>query len=595
MTKHTNQLASMNNKISNFLIFFFSLILIISSGGGADFAEYSKWTEYFSDANLDIFKNDPKNFNGIPLIQWQYGVGLLASIPNKIIIIFNSLFDETINTSSKAILRTSLISAGICLINLLLLFFIITRYIKDKLIVLFLFFSFFLFTPAGYYINKFSSENWSNFLILLAICIIELNKNNFFKKEFTASILIGVINYFLILVKLTNIMICMSLVIVFIATLFRKKSKSKINLQHIIYNLILLAILPFLAIIMMSIYHYTINNNIFLSPYNIIDDPFLSFNFKNLKIFEILFSPLHGMIFYHPFLIFCFFILLKKIFENFEKKNFTSFDNFIILTVVFSFLFQLFIQSAFFTWWLGTGTFGSRAFSGVSILIFYMIIQIFNKENFIVKKKFSLILLILISLYQSYILSLGETNFRDISSLIENRYDGFNNQNFEINQFYLISTILMILMTCIFFKFILRLKNNLLILFLLISLSFLSYLLLFFQYPNRIYLIPFIFIIALFLSLGNYTNFKIQSPVLKKNFNFILLGGFLTIFIVSIFHQTMLFSDFNSIKIDNYSDAKKFGCREWKSTYLEYSQIPNYNFEKSILLDALKRNKCLIN
>ena len=303
MTKHTNQLASMNNKISNFLIFFFSLILIISSGGGADFAEYSKWTEYFSGTNLDIFKNDPKNFNGIPLIQWQYGVGLLASIPNKIIIIFNSLFDESIDTSSKAILRTSLISAGICLINLLLLFFIITRYIKDKLIVLFLFFSFFLFTPAGYYINKFSSENWSNFLILLAICIIELNKNNFFKKEFTASILIGFINYFLILVKLTNIMIGISLVIVFIATLFRKKSKSKINLQRIIYNLILLAILPFLAIIMMSIYHYTINNNIFLSPYNIIDDPFLSFNFKNLKIFEILFSPLHGMIFYHPFLI----------------------------------------------------------------------------------------------------------------------------------------------------------------------------------------------------------------------------------------------------------------------------------------------------
>ena len=93
---------------------------------------------------------------------------------------------------------------------------------------------------------------------------------------------------------------------------------------------------------------------------------------KILKFLEILFSPLHGMIFYHPVLLFSFFYLLKKILFN---KIFINPNNLIGLSVVFAFLGQLLMQSAFFIWWEGTGTYGSRTFSGVSVLIFYSLLK----------------------------------------------------------------------------------------------------------------------------------------------------------------------------------------------------------------------------
>ena len=78
-----------------FLIIFFSLIVIITSGRGADFSEYSKWAEYFSSFNFELLSEYPKSIKGTPLVQWQYGVGILAGIPHKLFgigYILDSLF-----------------------------------------------------------------------------------------------------------------------------------------------------------------------------------------------------------------------------------------------------------------------------------------------------------------------------------------------------------------------------------------------------------------------------------------------------------------------------------------------------------------------
>ena len=48
-------------KYEYFLLIFFSLIIIITSGRGADFGEYSKWTEYFSSFNFEILSEYPKS------------------------------------------------------------------------------------------------------------------------------------------------------------------------------------------------------------------------------------------------------------------------------------------------------------------------------------------------------------------------------------------------------------------------------------------------------------------------------------------------------------------------------------------------------
>jgi hypothetical protein len=209
-------------KYEYFLLIFFSLIVIITSGRGADFVEYSKWTEYFSSFNLEILSEYPKSIKGTPLVQWQYGVGILGGIIHRLFgvgYILDSFFDPFHHES----VRASIIASVICLINFLLLIFILKKYLKNNLYLLAIFFSFFLFTPAGYYFNKFSTESWSILLILLSLTISEINKKNFKKLIYVAPIIIGIINYFLILVKATNILICLSLVVIFATTIPKNK------------------------------------------------------------------------------------------------------------------------------------------------------------------------------------------------------------------------------------------------------------------------------------------------------------------------------------------------------------------------------------
>ena len=401
--------------------------MILTSGRGADFGEYSRWAEYFTEFDLSLWDEYSKSINGKPLIQWQYGVGLIGAIPNKLFGI-ETFIERFFDPAHHISIRASILSSILCLINFSLLIFLLKRHINNNLYLLLIFFSFFLFTPAGYYFNKFSTESLSIFLILMSLTVSEVNKNKFKNSHYIAPLMIAIINYFLILVKATNIFTCLCLVIIFISTIPKKKLIFSINYKYIIKTLFILAIIPFVAVTMMSIYHFIINGNILLSPYNITDYPFASLDFKNLKTLEILFSPLHGMIFYHPVLLFSFFYLCKKILSN---KGFLNEKNLICLGVVFAFLGQLLMQSAFFIWWEGTGTYGSRTFSGISVLIFYSLLKFKKEIKLIYQNNFFIFIVILITIYQSYLLGLGETSFKNLDSFLNNRQDLFDRDSFQ--------------------------------------------------------------------------------------------------------------------------------------------------------------------
>ena len=579
-------------KYEYFLLIFFSLIIIITSGRGADFGEYSKWTEYFSSFNFEILSEHPKSAKGTPLVQWQYGVGILAGIPHKLFgigYILDSFFDPHHHGS----IRASIIAGMICVINFLLLIFILKKYLKNNFYLIILFFSFFLFTPAGYYFNKFSTESWSIFLILLSLAISEINKKNFKKFIYVTPIMIGIINYFLILIKATNISICLSLVVIFATTIPKEKFIFSNNYKYILKTLFILAVIPFIAVFMMSTYHFIINGSIFLSPYNISDYPFASLDFKNLKTLEILFSPLHGMIFYHPILLFSFFYLSKKILFC---KVFLNTKNLIGLSVIFAFSFQIFIQSAFFIWWEGTGTFGSRTFSGVSLLIFYALLRFKDNINFLKLNSFYIFLIFLFVMYQSYILGLGETNFKSLSSFFKNEQDLFDRPKFQKNNEILFFSIVAILFFSFFLKKNFKLKKLFFLSWFLILITFVSYIaIISFQYNNRPYLLPIILLISFITTKYHEEIFSITISFYKKLPYLTAFYGFLIVFITSIFFQFTLFTQLKEVADNNYTNGKSFSCSDWQASYYEYLQIPGYNYEKSVLLNFLERNKCLFN
>ena len=214
----------MNNELTLrdyyfFLIFLFLSILIITSGGGPDYKQYLIWSEYFSTLDLNIFSEYPKSSNGLPLVAWYYGVGLLSSILTKI------LFIKDVATTMKVS------SVLLTIINVALFYKIAVNYKISKFSFLFLISITYLLLPAGFYFNKYSTETWTIFLTLLSIFLIEYDIKNFkdLRKGSLASF--GIILYFLILIKITNVFLCLALLLIFYVKKFDEVPINKKNFR----------------------------------------------------------------------------------------------------------------------------------------------------------------------------------------------------------------------------------------------------------------------------------------------------------------------------------------------------------------------------
>jgi hypothetical protein len=265
------------------------------------------------------------------------------------------------------------------------------------------------------------------------------------------------------------------------------------------------------------------------------------------------------------------------------------------LSVIFAFLGQLLMQSAFFIWWEGTGTFGSRTFSGVSVLIFYSLLKFKEDIKLISLNHFYIFLVFLIAIYQSYMLGLGETSFKNLNSFFTNKQDLFDRVDFQKNNEILFFSIILILLFSFCLKITFQLKKIFFLIWFLTLITFLSYLtLLLFQYFNRPYLLPLILLTSFLITKYYEKIFLMIFSFYKKLSHLISLYIFLAVFIISIFFQITLFSQLKAIASDSYIGGKKFNCAEWVGSYKEYLQIPGYNYEKSVLLNFLKKNKCFI-
>jgi hypothetical protein len=298
------------------------------------------------------------------------------------------------------------------------------------------------------------------------------------------------------------------------------------------------------------------------------------------------------MIFYHPVTLFSFFYLLKKILFC---RIFLDAKNLIGLSVIFAFLFQLLIQSAFFIWWEGTATYGSRTFSGVSILTLYALLKYKDNFKFLTLNKFYIFLIFLFTIYQSYMLGLGETSFKSLSSFFTNKQDLFDRYDFQKNNEILLFFIIIILSFSFFLKSFFKLKKLFFLIWFLVLVTFVSYVaLLLFQYNNRPYLLPIILFISFVTTKYHEEIFLYIVSFYKKLSYLIPLYIFLMFFIISIFFQTTLFTQLRGVTNDNYINGKSFSCIDWYASYGEYLQIPGYSYEKSVLLSFLKKNKCLL-
>lgn len=530
---------------SNF--FFISILLFLGalSGGGADTLQYWEWTKYFQNFEINSFNNLGKSTNGLPLSSWYYGSGIIPALINKILLIegeiakkINSLLLTFINLF---LLRNILIEKKIYGLNNL------------ALICLFL-----IFFPGGYYVNKLSSEAWTVFFTLASLYFIEKKtKKNLIFYSFN----IGICIYFLLLIKPNNIFLCVSLILIFYI-----KKMNNFNLKNLFskkfLNIQILTFFLILGICLILIYQKILLGNYFESFYSFGDENVKSFNLKNFKAFEVLFSSWHGLIFYHPLYLilnfYLFFLLFKKDIDSNLKK--------LITINLLVFLLQILIQSSWAFWWMGTGTYGARAFAGTSVITLYSLISI-QKIKILPNKLFLMLFIILLT-WNSFLIYFGETNFISYESFFE-----------KIFRNHSIILIIKLLLISVFLYIIIKIynKNNLIFLnYILISTSiflFLSNIYSAYNLKKIIYLIIAVFFLYLF-----YFFFNIKNYFFKKKF---LSIPFLIILFFSLNAQFQLLNDFNNHKTENYKTGVNFNCMELKGTLEEYDKYKKFDEEKA--------------
>ena len=553
-----------------FFLFLFLSILVITSGGGPDYTHYLIWSEYFSTSNLSVFSDYPKSKNGLPLVHWYYGVGL-----------FTSFLSKTFFIKGLAIMKTS--SALLTIINIILFYKICKKYEISKFNFLFFISIAYLMLPGGFYINKYSTETWTIFLTLISIFSIEHNSKSAKDFDITSSILFGITLYFLILIKITNVFLASALLLIFYVKKFGKNKIDKKNIFKYIKILFFGSSFILAALIFLAIYHKLLNGSFFGSAYNLGNADFSYFSITNFKLFEVIFSTWHGLLFYHPFYLLSIIILLIVFFKkNLIKDN----SRWIVLIVSMLTIIHLIIHSSLSAWWWGLGTYGARGLSGVSILTFYAILNI--KDNFKSIKLNTIfkILILLILAHQTYMLSLGETNFYTITD-----YFSFFKTKLSLTLFFII---IFILISIIIFQKIYKYSFYKYLQFSLISMAFFAAITTLFFNNDKPYLmlsLAALFSYFLAYSIQNYNHKinKFSGNLIHK----ITSIFFVLLFLYSIFSQTILFSQYQINSKPNFISGKSFSCSDSIETLLEYNNLPNYQDEKREWLNFLKESGCI--
>ena len=182
---------------------------------------------------------------------------------------------------------------------------------------------------------------------------------------------------------------------------------------------------------------------------------------------------------------------------------------------------------------------------------------------------------------------------KNLNSFLSNKQDLFDRNSFQKDNIILFFSIFFIILLSLYLKISLKINKLFFLICVLVLTTIIAYLaLLLFQYNNRPYLLPLIFLISFTFTKYHKNIFSITTYYLKRLPNFMSLYLLLLVFVISIFFQLIFFSQLKSVPLNDNIKGKNFSCVDWAASYNEYLQIPGYNYEKFVLLNFLEKNKC---
>ena len=537
-----------------FLLLSFMAILttltILNTGPGPDSGRYKDWAEFFQSKNLGSFSDYPmRAASGQPLLSWSYGPGLIWSSLTTIF-------------STGTVISPETAGRVLGLLNLFL-GFLLMQAIPKKSIRAKLTFTILLLscTPVGFYFNRLSTEGLTiTCLLIFFIAVNSIRTNRYL------GLIAGISLYFLLLIRpsyLPVICLLISYLIIEVSA-FNKK-----------FRTILFVVVP----VLMGVY-FTVRVNVLLTgqfsgAYDGRDDKYSLISFRHLRLYEVLFSPWHGLLIYCPLFLILFRLVTKTLVIEITNSQYRQ--SLKLLVGIGTFVITLITQSAWAGWWMGRGTYGARQFTGVSIIMF---IVLFNSERQIIQNKHAAhCIFIFLTIFGTSIYLLGESNFNTYQSLVSHVSSKLVEN---------MVTIMAIAFATLTIKVILDFAKIHIQLFDLTLISLLSYLVL---ETSKNFRSVSLSVFFSFLIVGLYANHKSRSTVTKFGTK-ILIVVLMFVMIQSIDSQLFLINQLRLKSLITNGETQDIYCPEWMASLNEYNFVEGFANSKRDLFLFLQRMGC---
>jgi len=374
----------------------FSFLLYSLSRIGADFHKYIEWANAFNLNDIFELGGDTLSPMGVPVSQWNFGLGLLFSLARE--------FPGSLSSSGALFL------GWIFAIIFWWAFLGLLYHVSNKNILLTFFGASIAFigTPLGYYSLSYSTESFS--FTCLAVIAYWLVSNK--KWRIVDVLLIGVLSGLLIIIRLPLAIFLVPIYLVLCYLVFIDNKTDRLAKKLFLLSISVIPVL--ICTVGIGFANRWMTGSIIGSPYNFGSDTFRSLDWSNPVFHLRLFHPCQGLLVYHPlflFLIIALFLLIIRKGSIYNKIFFS-----IILLV---FALNLYLYSSFtFGWWCG-GSFGQRVLAiNAVILIPVLIYFLATKKQSKISNTIWFLLIFLSCLWSYFLLFGGCTEFYIYKSLL---------------------------------------------------------------------------------------------------------------------------------------------------------------------------------
>jgi hypothetical protein len=336
--------------------------LLTGAIGGPDYLRYLDWGWAFALNDIFRINSELASPVGVPLSQWSHGPGLFYALPAFV----HRLLQNT-SPLSASILGDSLIAGWFAV---LILWWSFNKILRDRLGSsdeprLFWLGIAFLGTHMGYYSRSHGSESLAlGCLSLFAFWTI-LPRNWRRWDVITAGMLAAIL--IIIRIQLAPYAI-LGVILAFYR--FRQSTSYDRSMKSLLSLIMILGAIFAAATTQILLVNFWMTGSFLHSTHMFGNGVFKSLDFSNPEILSVLFHPWHGLFVYHPFYIIGVIAFLRRLSLASGKVE-KSFLAGLGLAIAL----HVYLQAAWYCWWLGTGTFGMRGLSVLGLIFPLLIID----------------------------------------------------------------------------------------------------------------------------------------------------------------------------------------------------------------------------